>query len=104
MICIASGILPSSFILADTFDGYRATPVAKGGYAHVSQASFEGRLVAVKTFFITKETDDPQRMHRVRDPVCRCWRNYSRRDLSCLLGRSWAGSGFTMKMFCPLWG
>jgi len=70
MICIASGILPSSFILPGVFDGYGASPLATGGYAHVSRASFEGRPVAVKTFFITRETDGPKRMHRVRALVC----------------------------------
>jgi len=101
MICIASGILPSSFILQGVFDGYGASPIAAGGYAHVSRASFEGRAVAVKTFFITKETDGPKKMHRVRGPVYQYLGDYSHRDLSCLLERLLDGSGFSTKMSYP---
>ena len=70
-LCVASGILPSSFTLADAFDGQGATLFARGGYGCVSQMTFGGRHFAVKTLFTTNETEGLQKKHRVRGPVCR---------------------------------
>ena len=68
------GILPSSFILVDTFDSHAVTPLAVGGYGSVSKMSFEGRRVAVKTLFVTQEAGGLKRIYKVRGPTHRCRR------------------------------
>lgn len=94
------GILPSSFVLGDTFDGQEAMPFARGGFACVYQAVFKGRHVAVKTLFATNGTEGLRRTHRVRGSI-QCRTDYSLRDISCLPERLLVGSGFGMKTFYP---
>ena len=65
-LCGTFGILPSSFILADAFDGHELTPFAAGGFSRVYRATLEGRPVAVKSLVITADgKGDLKKIHRV---------------------------------------
>lgn len=55
-------------------------PFARGGYGTVSQASFQGRCVAVKTLVITHEAGGLQRLYKVCCPVGQCRRGHLRQD------------------------
>ena len=85
-LCGTIGIFPSSFILADTFNGHGVIPFARGGYGTVSQTSFQGRSVAVKTLVITHEAGGLQRLYKVCCPVGKCRRGHLPQD-SKLLAR-----------------
>jgi predicted unusual protein kinase regulating ubiquinone biosynthesis (AarF/ABC1/UbiB family) len=51
-------------MLGPTFDERGAEPFAAGGFSDVYEATFNGRLVAIKTLKVTTTTD-PEKLHRV---------------------------------------
>ncbi|KAF9647854.1 kinase-like protein [Thelephora ganbajun] len=68
-LCGTYGILPSSFILPDTFDGYGSMPFATGGYSHVYRMTFQGRPVAVKHLVVN--TGEEERLRKMRRLLAR---------------------------------
>ena len=65
-LCGAFTILPSSFMLSQTFGKRGVKPFAVGGFSNVYEATLNGRHVAVKTLNVSTSTD-PRKAHRVSD-------------------------------------
>jgi hypothetical protein len=51
-------------MVGPTFEERGTKPFATGGFSDVYEATFNGRLVAIKTLKVTTTTD-PEKLHRV---------------------------------------
>ena len=69
-LCGASGVLPSSFILADGFDTLESRPFTSGGFADVYRGTYKGQPVVAKALKTTS-VDDLENVHKVSGPISR---------------------------------
>lgn len=65
LLCGASGVLPTSFTLADDLDNIEARSFASGGFADLYRATHKGKRVVVKILKATNK-DDLENVQKVR--------------------------------------